>query len=100
MFNSSHSTVGNTLPTVECVHDNKNFRCVEFVSNYDGDTITVNIPNVHPLIGSNAAVRLKGVDAPELRSKKPCEKKMAKKVRAFVYKKLKKAKTIELLGVQ
>ena len=100
VFNSSISTAGSNSPAVACIHDNKNFRCVEFVKNYDGDTITVNIPNIHPLIGQNAAVRLNGVDAPELRSKNSCEKKMAKKVRDFVYKKLKNAKRIDLVNIE
>jgi micrococcal nuclease len=35
-------------------------------SNYDGDTITVNITDYPPLIGEHIAVRINGIDTPEL----------------------------------
>jgi len=44
------------------------FDNVEYVRNYDGDTITVNIKDVHPLIGSNISVRINGIDTPEMKS--------------------------------
>jgi len=31
-----------------------------YVRNYDGDTITFNLPNLHPIIGENIRVRLNG----------------------------------------
>ena len=43
-----------------------NLTC-KFVKNYDGDTITVNIPDVHPIIGKHINVRINGIDTPELR---------------------------------
>lgn len=45
------------------------FKNVEFVSNHDGDTLTFNIPDVHPLIGRKIAVRIRGIDTPELKGK-------------------------------
>lgn len=49
-----------------------NFHNVKVINNYDGDTLTVNIPNVPPLFGDNMRVRLLGIDTPEMKGK--CEK--------------------------
>ena len=38
-----------------------------YVRNYDGDTITFNLPNLHPIIGKNIRVRLNGIDTPEIK---------------------------------
>lgn len=35
--------------------------------NYDGDTLTVDVPGVHPLVGEKISVRVRGIDTPELR---------------------------------
>jgi len=43
-----------------------------YVRNYDGDTITFNLPNLHPIIGKNIRVRLNGIDTPEIKGK--CDK--------------------------
>jgi micrococcal nuclease len=99
-FNVSASVGGVFTPSTECFHDEHNLRCVDFVSNYDGDTVTVNVPDVHPLMGKKVSVRLKGVDTPELRSKNPVEKEMAKKVKIFVNEKLKTAKRIDLVDIK
>jgi len=60
-----------------CRHTSKKFACVLYVRNYDGDTITFNINKVHPLIGENISVRVRGIDTPEIRGKTECEKKVA-----------------------
>lgn len=44
------------------------FENVEYIKNYDGDTITVNISNVHPLLGHAVPVRVRGVDTEEMKS--------------------------------
>jgi endonuclease YncB( thermonuclease family) len=38
-----------------------------YVRNYDGDTITFNLPNLHPIIGKNIRIRLNGIDTPEIK---------------------------------
>ena len=43
-----------------------------YVRNYDGDTITFNLPNLHPIIGKKIRVRLNGIDTPEIKGK--CDK--------------------------
>jgi endonuclease YncB( thermonuclease family) len=73
---------------------------VEFVRNYDGDTITVNIPSLHPLIGSKISIRLRGIDTPELRSKCAQEKQLAKECKKIVYDLLCEARRIDLYNVQ
>ena len=47
-----------------CRHTGTIFRCVKYVRNYDGDTITFNIPNLHPLFGKSISVRVRGINAP------------------------------------
>jgi micrococcal nuclease len=83
-----------------CEHDANNFRCVKYVKNYDADTITVEIPGIHPLLGNKINVRVSGVDTPELRTKNQCEKAAGYKAKLAVEKILKKAERIDLVGVR
>ncbi len=53
------------------------FENVQYVKNYDGDTITFKILKVHPLLGDNISIRVKGIDTPEIKGRNDCEKKMA-----------------------
>ena len=43
-----------------------------YIRNYDGDTITFNLPGLHPIIGEKINIRVNGIDTPEIRGK--CEK--------------------------
>lgn len=79
-----------------CAHDAKTFRCVKYLKNYDGDTITVDIPDTHPLIGKNISVRVNGIDTPEKTGKKPCEKERAREAQKLTASLLKPALNIEL----
>lgn len=79
-----------------CDHDAKTFRCVKYIRNYDADTITFNIPNVHPLIGDKISVRVRHLDAPEIKGKLPCEKDAARTAKRLVENLLKNAKRIDL----
>ncbi len=83
-----------------CFHDETTFRCVEFVDNYDGDTIKFNFPGTHPLLGQDISVRLLGVDTPELRSPLKCEKLLALEAKHFVKKLFDHAKRIDILNAQ
>ena len=60
------------------------FGCVAYVRNYDGDTITVNIPNIHPLLGEKINIRIRGIDTPEIKAKCEIEKFMALDAKVFV----------------
>jgi micrococcal nuclease len=43
-----------------------------YIRNYDGDTITFNLPGLHPIIGEKISIRVNDIDTPEIRGK--CEK--------------------------
>lgn len=84
----------------DCEHTKTAFKCVEYVRNYDADTITFNIPNVHPLIGEKISIRVAGVDAPEMNSKSTCEKETSRNAKRLVANLMKNAKKIDLLNVE
>jgi len=72
----------------------------EVVSVYDGDTIKVNINELHPIVGEKISVRINGVDTPEIKGKCAQERELAKLARAYVTEKLKGAKHIEIRNIQ
>jgi micrococcal nuclease len=89
-----------TVLASDCENTPNSFNCVNFVRNYDGDTITFNIDDVHPLLGSEISVRVLGVDTPEIRGTSGCEKNKALKVKDFVGTILNSAARIDLVNVQ
>ncbi|MCM2354114.1 MAG: thermonuclease family protein [Pseudobdellovibrio sp.] len=86
-------------PSKTCEHDALNFRCVKFIKNYDADTVTFFIPNVHPLLGEKISVRVRGIDTAEKKGKHPCEKDQAFQAQELVGKTLEAAKRIDLVNV-
>lgn len=84
----------------ECKHDKSTFRCVKYARNYDADTITVSIPNIHKFFGEKISVRLFGVDAPEIKTKDKCEKRLAREAKEYVASVLSKSKRIDLVDVK
>ena len=70
------------------------------ISVYDGDTFRVDINSLPPIIGKNIAIRLNGIDTPEIRGKCQYEKDLAVKARDFVRNKLANAKEIKLTKLQ
>ncbi len=70
------------------------------ISVYDGDTFRVNIASLPPIVGKNIAIRLNGVDTPEIRGKCQYEKNLALEARDFVRGKLANAKEIKLTNLQ
>ena len=89
-----------TFGSDSCVHDEKNFRCVKYIKNYDADTVTFDVPNVHPLLGNKINIRVSGVDTPEIRTKNSCEKEKARNAKRLVSNLLKNAKRIDLLNIK
>lgn len=83
-----------------CAHTGQEFQCVTYVKNYDADTITVDIPHLHPLIGKSMNIRVKGVDTPEIRTKNKCEKDKARHAKKLVTNLLKKAQRIDLKNIE
>ena len=80
-----------------CTLNATDFCDVKYLSNHDGDTITVEIPDVHPLLGHRMPIRIKGIDTPEMISKKACEKVMAGKAKEYVSKRLTVATKIDIV---
>jgi len=70
------------------------------ISVYDGDTFRVDIASLPPIVGKNIAIRVNGVDTPEIRGKCQYEKNLALKARDFVRDKLANAKEIKLTNLQ
>ncbi len=83
-----------------CNHDVTNFRCVSVVDNYDGDTITVNIKDVHPLLGNRISVRINGIDTPEIKTSNLCEKEAGRNAKKLVAVFLKNAKRVDLVNIK
>jgi len=83
----------------DCAHTPTQFSCVQYRSNYDGDTITFNIPDVHPLFGEKISVRVNGIDTPEIKTKNSCEKSAGRSARSLVENLLKRAKRIDLVNI-
>ena len=82
-----------------CEHDAHNFRCVKFIRNYDGDTLTVTLPGGHTLFGKKIPVRVRGVDTPEMGGPLPCEKQAARAAKNLTQNLLKNAKRIDLINI-
>lgn len=72
----------------------------QYIRNYDGDTITVNIPDCPDIIGKNITVRIKGIDTPEIKGKSEKEKQLARTAKRMVNSLLKNTKSIELKNIQ
>lgn len=77
----------------KCV-ENDSFNCVKFLYAYDADTLTFDIKDIPPLFGKKIPVRLKGIDAPEIKSKNKCEKEKARIAKKYVTSKMKRAREI------
>lgn len=69
---------------------------VIYLRNHDGDSIHFDIPGIHPLLGQNIPVRVRGVDAPEIRADCTAEKQLALEARDRVQLLLEKAERITL----
>ena len=71
-----------------------------YVRNYDGDTVTFNLPKLHPIIGNKIAVRINGIDTPEIKGKCKKEKYNAQQAKNMVEELLKDAERIDLKNLQ
>ena len=76
------------------------FECVDYVDNYDGDTIKVDIYYLHPLAFEEISVRIRGIDTPEINGSTACERKWAKIIKKTLRKELVKAKQIDLRNAE
>lgn len=72
-----------SLQAQEESREKQNFYKVGLAAVYDGDTFKVNLSCRYGIFCKKMGVRVKGIDAPEIRTKDPCEKEKAKKAKAF-----------------
>ena len=71
-----------------------------YVRNYDGDTITFNLPDLHPIIGEKISIRVNGIDTPEIKGKCKKEKYEAQQARDLVADILRDAEKITLKNMK
>jgi endonuclease YncB( thermonuclease family) len=76
------------------------FACVTLLSTYDGDTFKVKLDDKLPAIFKTMSVRVRGINAPEITSKEPCEKAIAIAAKKVLETTLSNAKCINLLDVK
>ena len=75
------------------------FDAVDYVGDYDGDTFFVGIKNLPAVFGERMPVRVRHIDAAEMKSEDACAKAMALKAKAVAENLLTAAKTITLTSV-
>lgn len=83
-----------------CRHSDKRLNCVKVVSVYDGDTVFVDVPGVHPLFGKRVGVRVYGIDTPERTGQAPCEKIKALEAKRVVEGLVTSAKRVDLVELR
>ena len=88
------------LPSYSLAKSFGAFEGAIYVRNYDGDTITFNLPGLHPIIGEKISIRVNGIDTPEIRGKCDKEKYDAKQTKEMVADILKDAEQITLKNMQ
>lgn len=71
----------------------------KYISCYDADTCTFTIPGIDPLIGWEIPVRVRGIDAPEIRGNCQMENEKALQARDVARATLEKAQVIILRNV-
>jgi len=72
------------LPSYSFAKSFGDYQGAVYVRNYDGDTVTFNLPGLHPIIGEKISIRVNGIDTPEIRGKCEKEKYDAKQAQQMV----------------
>lgn len=72
----------------------------KIISIYDGDTFKVNIDGYPAIVGEKMAVRVNGIDTPEIKGKCLKEKELALKAKQLVVSLFENAQSIELRNMQ
>ena len=86
--------------TVIKANESESYTIEKIISVYDGDTFRADIRGLPDIIGKNIAIRILGIDTPEIRGKCEEEKIVAIKARDFSRKALFNAKTITLKNLK
>ena len=87
-------------PTLSFAKSYGDYQGAVYVRNYDGDTITFNLPGLHPIIGEKISIRINGIDTPEIRGKCEKEKYDAQQTKEMVGDILKDAERIDLKNIE
>ena len=70
------------------------------ISVYDGDTLRVNIDSFPDIVGKNIRIRIKGIDAPEIKGKCQKEIDLAVMARDYLRNAINKSNQIELRNIE
>lgn len=97
---SSPHTTPESASEKECFNTATSFSCVKVVEVYDGDSIFIDLPGLHPLFGKRMGVRILGIDTPEVKTKDSCEKKKGIEAKDYLTKIIASAKRIDIIDVQ
>ena len=88
------------LPSYSSAKSFGDYQGAIYLRNYDGDTVTFNLPGLHPIIGEKISIRVNGIDTPEIRGKCKKEKYDAKQAQEMVADILKDAEQITLKNME
>ena len=91
------------VPLLSCSVQAKDYGNVivsEITGIYDADTFRVNIKGYPAIVGQNVSIRVKGVDAPEIRGKCESEKVWAVRAREYTVRALRAADRLELRNIE
>jgi micrococcal nuclease len=72
----------------------------EVTSIYDGDTFRCNLSGYPPIIGERIAIRINGIDTPEMRDNRPRVKALARKAKQYTVQRLREGRQITLRNMQ
>ncbi len=93
----SFSLLCSPMVALASAQQYESFENVRFIENYDGDSITFDIPDTPAIVGKNMVVRLRGIDTPELKKKScPAAREKAQQAKELVHSLLTNARTIRL----
>ena len=70
------------------------------ISIYDGDTLRVNIDSLPDIVGKNIRIRIKGIDAPEIKGKCQKEIDLAIMARDYLRNAINQSSQIELRNIE
>ncbi len=88
------------LPSYSFAKSFGDYHGAVYVRSYDGDTVTFNLPGLHPIIGEKINIRVDGIDTPEIRGKCEKEKYDAQQAKEMVTDILKDAEQISLKNME